>query len=72
MPKKNIRYTDHAIKRKLERDIKDEEIDQTLASPDYTISSIEERKIAVKQIGPKTLHVVYKEQKENIIIITVY
>ncbi|MBI4163341.1 MAG: DUF4258 domain-containing protein [Candidatus Aenigmarchaeota archaeon] len=71
MPK-NIRCTYHAIKRKLERDISDEEINQTLASPDYTISSIEERKIAVKQAGSRTLRVVYKEEKENIIIITVY
>lgn len=72
MQKKNIIYTGHSIKRKFERDISDDEVIKTLNEPDYTLSSIEGRKIAMKKINQKTIHVVYKEEKANIIIITVY
>jgi len=72
MPKKNVRYSSHAIQRKLERGISDDEITQTLNEPDYTLTSIEGRKVAVRKIGTKTIHVVYKEEETHINIITVY
>ena len=72
MVKKNIIHTNHSMRRKFERDISDDEIAQTLNDPDYTLSSAECRKIAIKRIKDKTIHVVYKEERGNIIIITVY
>ncbi len=69
---KNIRYTKHAIMRKAERGITDGEIEILLGKPDYTISSFEGRKIAVKRIDGKQVHVVYKEKISHIIVITVY
>ena len=70
--KKNIWYSPHAISRKLERDITDNDISIVLGEPDYTLSSFDERKIAVKKITSKLIHVVYKEEKTHINIITVY
>ena len=67
-----IIFTDHANQRKLERSISDNEIKEALAYPDYTISSFEERKISVKKVGSRTISVVYKSEKDNIIVITVY
>lgn len=73
MQKKAIIHTDHSLKRKFERDISDDEIKKTLDEPDYVLSSTEGRKLAVRKIDQKTVHVVYKEEKANIIvIITVY
>ena len=72
MGKKNIIYTNHSMRRKLERDISNDEITRTLNEPDYTLSSAECRKIAIKRIKDKTIHVVYKEERGNIIVITVY
>lgn len=69
---KKIRYSQHALQRKFERDITDDEITKTLDEPDYTLTSIEERKIVVKKIGDRTIRIVYKEEKDYIIIITVY
>ena len=71
MIRKNIRYTKHAIQRKLERNIADEQIKQTLEYPDYT-KTYEERKIAVKYIEGKTITVVFIEEKTYIKIITAY
>lgn len=69
---RNLRYSTHAIYRKLERDIKDDEITLTLNDPDYTLTSFEGRKVAVKNMGPKTIHVVYAEEATHINIVTVY
>lgn len=69
---KNIVYSNHAIQRKLERDITDLEISQTLNEPDYRLTTIDGRSIAVKRIGMKIIHVIYKEEKANIAVITVY
>jgi hypothetical protein len=71
MIRKNIRYTRHAIERKLERNITDEQIKQTLEYPDYT-KIYEDRKIAVKRINGKTITVVFVEGKTYIKIITAY
>ena len=65
-------YTHHAKQRMLQRNITEKNIIQTVDEPDYTLTSFEERKIAVKCIGSKAVHVVYKSEKGNIIVITVY
>ncbi|MFH1978107.1 MAG: DUF4258 domain-containing protein [Candidatus Aenigmatarchaeota archaeon] len=72
MSHKIIRYSKHTIRRKLERNISEEEIEETIRNPNYVLSSFEERKIAVKQIAERTIHVIYNEEKTHINIITVY
>ncbi len=70
--RQKIKYTNHVIVRKFERDITDEEVQKTVDDPEYTMTSIEGKKIAVKVIGNRTIHVVYKESKTHINVITVY
>ena len=70
MPLKNLRFTRHTVKRKLERNITDGQIQQTLDNPDYTLSH-DERRFAVKQFAGKTITVVYIEKETFIKIITV-
>ena len=55
----------------MERGITDEEIEQTLENPNYTILH-EGRKVAVKHFKERTLKVIYIEEEKYIKIITVY
>ena len=71
MPRRNIRFTKHAVQRKLERDISDEQKRQTLEHPDHTISYAG-RKVAVKRFGEKIIRIVYVDEETHIKIITVY
>mgnify|MGYP001558993220 CR=1 FL=1 len=72
MPHRNIVYTKHAMQRRLERDISDDDIKKAIDEPNYVISSFEGRMIATKKINSRTIQVVYKEEVNKIIIITVY
>jgi hypothetical protein len=56
---------------KLERNITDEQIRQTVEYPDYT-RLYQDRKIAVKHIDGTTITVVFVEEKTYIKIITAY
>jgi len=69
---KNVRFSRHAIQRKLEREISDEEIAETLAAPDYTLTTEEGQKIAVKTLAGRTFRVVFVEEETHIRIVTVY
>ncbi len=71
MPKRIV-YTNHAKQRMEERDISKEQVEQTIYSYDYSISSFKDRNTATKKISNRTIEVVYKEEKDTIIIITVY
>jgi SOS response regulatory protein OraA/RecX len=71
MLRKNIRYTKHAVQRKLERGITDEQISIALENPDYTVFR-EGRKVAVKRFGQRIIKVVHKEEETHILVITVY
>jgi len=71
MPRRNIRFTKHAIQRRLERDITDQEIKQTLENPDYTFSH-GRRKVAVRRFAERVIRIVYVEEETYIKIITVY
>lgn len=69
---KNVRYTKHAIRRKLERNISDDEISKTINEPDYSLSSTGGTITAVKRMPEREIHVVYKKENKHINIITVY
>ena len=59
----------HAKKRVNERDIKMEEIIETIEMPDYTISK-ENKKEAYKKIGDRTLKVVHVIEDKYIKVVT--
>ena len=69
---KTIRYSNHAVKRIFERDINEKQIEQTIRFPDYTKTSFEGKKVAVKKFDEKTINVVYIEKETHIKIITIY
>ncbi len=72
MPMQKIIYTNHAKQRMEERDISTDQIEQTIYEYDYSVSSFEGRRIATKRISDNMINVVYKAEKDTIIVITVY
>jgi len=55
-----------------ERNITEDEIEQVLVWPDYMISSGDRNSMAAKKIGGRDIRIVYKAQRERIIVITAY
>lgn len=68
---KFIRYDRHAKRRMKEREITEEEAEIAINNPDYIEPSIKGRKNAYKFIGSRFLRVTFKEEPENILVITV-
>jgi len=66
-----IRYSSHARKRMIERDINEEQIKEAIDFPDYTIKRGREIE-AYKKIAGKKLKVVYIVIGKFINIITIY
>ena len=62
-------FTDHAKKRMSERNIKIEQIKDTIELPDYTITK-DKKTEAYKKIKDKTLKIVYSKKDKFIRIIT--
>ncbi|MDI6721119.1 MAG: hypothetical protein QMD85_01920 [Candidatus Aenigmarchaeota archaeon] len=56
---KPIRYSMHAIQRRIERDVSENLVEQTVRIPDYTKTSFEGRKV-------------YIEKETHISVITIY
>ncbi|MEK6903006.1 MAG: DUF4258 domain-containing protein [archaeon] len=71
MPKKVI-ISYHAMDRLEERGISENNIMNVIQSPDNTHPSFKERQIASKSIRSQLITVVFKEELDNIIVITVY
>ncbi len=67
-----IRFTNHAKYRILERGIKMINIKLVLKNPDYCGYVFDDKILARKSIGKKTLEIVYTKTKNKILIITVY
>ena len=67
-----IVLTEHARDRLSQRNIRERDVIQTLKNPDRILKSFGRRKIAVKSIKEKTLEVVFREEKDILIIITSY
>ena len=69
---KKIVFSHHARLRLAQRDIGEETVRQVLKDADYVKKTFDNRKIAVKQTNRRILNVVYIEEENKIIIITVY
>lgn len=67
-----IKFTNHAKYRVLERNIKMSDIKSALKNPDYYGFTFDGKLVARKLIGDKTLEVIYTKSKNKILIITVY
>ncbi len=62
----------HARLRLMQRGINEETVKYVLENADYIKTTFEGRRIAVKQINGKIRSVIYVEEEDKIIIITVY
>lgn len=67
-----IKFTNHAKYRILERKIKMSDIKSTIKNPDFCGYTFDSKLVARKLVGDKTLEVVYTKIKSEILIITVY
>jgi hypothetical protein len=65
----NLIFTNHAKQRMIERNIKMQEVQETINLPDYTISK-EDKTEAYKKIGDKNLKIVYSDKGKFIKVIT--
>jgi hypothetical protein len=61
----------HAVQRMEERNISQDEVENAIRHPDKLIESFRERKIAVKNFDLGDLQVIYKEELDQIVVITV-
>ena len=53
------------------RQISEDDVKTTVASPDYLQETIKERRNAIKKIGEKLIKVTYRLGHEQIVIVTV-
>ena len=65
-----IIFTNHALLKLKQRRISKEAVRKTLKSPDYKTPSYSGRILAYKKFDRVYLKVVYKIEKDNIIVIT--
>lgn len=68
---KSVRYDRHARGRMKERGVTEGEADTAIREPDYTEQSVKGRTNAYKFIGGRFLRVTFKEEAEDILVITV-
>lgn len=64
--------TDHARRRREERNITEEMITDAIQRPEMVLPSFRRRELARKEIGGKTLEVVFKRELGETVVITVY
>lgn len=64
-----IRYTRHARQRMAQRNIRDEQVSETLESPDEILQGDRLEMIAVRAYGVREIRIVYEEADEDTIII---
>ncbi len=69
---KRILYSDHALERLIERGINDKHLEETIRNPDLQVAGRRGKLRALKRIGSRTLHVVYRELPSMIIVISAY
>lgn len=68
---KPLRYDRHAKRRMKEREVTEEEVEITIGEPEYIEPSVKGRQNAYKFIGSRFLRVTFKEETNNILVITV-
>ena len=68
---KSIRYDRHAKRRMKEREVTEKEAEITIKEPDYMEPSIKGRQNAYKFTGGRFLRVTFKEEPDNILVVTV-
>ena len=68
---KIIKYCRHARKRMKERNVTEEEVNFVINQADYIENDVKCRKNAYKHINERFTRVTFKEESDNIFIVTV-
>ncbi len=68
---KIVKYCRHARKRMKERNVTEEEVNFVINKADYIENDVKDRKNAYKHINERFTRVTFKEENDNIFIITV-
>ncbi|MBW2994802.1 DUF4258 domain-containing protein [Candidatus Woesearchaeota archaeon] len=69
---KKVIFSQHALLRMLERDFNEKTVLYVIQNPDFVRKSYSERKIVIKRLNGKIVHVILIEKESFIKIITVY
>ena len=67
-----IIFTEHSKAKMKQRNISQKLVEKVLKSPDNILFSYGKRKIAHKKIGKLFLRVIFKKEKDKIIVITAH
>ena len=70
--RKQFKFTPYSERRRKQRGITNQMIEEALERPDYVKKSYEGRKMAFKKIHGGTLVVIFEERENYIRIITLY
>ncbi|MDD4989833.1 MAG: DUF4258 domain-containing protein [Candidatus Pacebacteria bacterium] len=65
-----IIFTEHALLKLKQREIKKDLVLETLKKPEKVLLSRNDRKIALKKFGKLYLKVVFRQEEKNIVVIT--
>jgi len=67
-----IIFTSHALLKLEQRKISQKLVKKALTSPDYKFTTYSNREIIYKKFDKLYLKIIYKEENQNIIVITQY
>jgi hypothetical protein len=67
-----IIFTQHALLKLKQRNILKKLVTEVFKNPDYILESYSDRKIIYKKFSRLYLKVIYREESENIVVITQY
>lgn len=67
-----IIFSNHALVRMLERAISEDHVKEVLKSPDFAVETSNGRYKASRKIGKKVYSVIFKRERDKIIIITIF
>lgn len=67
-----IEFTDHAIRKMAQRNLKQAWVKETLNKPEYTYPSYQNREIAYRKIGKLYLVVVFIREEESLVVLTAH
>lgn len=65
-------YTVHAKDRMALRKISEDEIEKAITKPDRLIDVRDGKRQAIKKVNGDKISVIYKEEEDSIVVITVY
>jgi hypothetical protein len=67
-----IEFTDHALRKMFQRNLKKAWVRETLSKPEYAYQSYQNREIAYRKIGKLYLAVVFVREEKGLVVLTAH